>query len=107
MKQVVWIALLFCGVSIAPAEGDEIQSCRDMLHACQQWCYANRRGPEMFLCKRNCQTEFSSSLSSGAFRWQDGAVVPCEPVPGVVSRGGPKHLAANAGFNSPSLADLH
>lgn len=38
------------------------------------------------MCKSNCQSKFKSSRSSGVFRWQDGAEIPCEAVPGVVRR---------------------
>lgn len=103
MKQVVLIALLLSGISFTSAESDEIQACRDMLRACQRWCYANRSGPDMSVCKSNCQSKFTSSLSSGVFRWQDGAEVPCQAVPGVVWRENTLQTVALCNIELPAL----
>jgi hypothetical protein len=47
---------------------------------------ADRGGPERFVCKGNCQTEFNASLSSGVFHREDGLSVECLAVPPVVWR---------------------
>jgi len=82
---LVFVACSLLGGSSARAQ--EV-SCRDALRACQQWCYSQRGGPEMFLCKSNCQAEFVSSLGTGVFRREDGQSVQCQSVPNVVWRDG-------------------
>lgn len=89
-------ALIFTAIAAASigfqTVGSQAQgvSCREVYQACQRWCYATRGGPEMFLCKNNCQTEFNSSLNSGVFQREDGRAIECLAVPHVVQRSEPR-----------------
>mgnify|MGYP001819048119 FL=1 len=69
----------------APARAD-LPSCRAVFESCQRWCRDNRGGPERFVCKGNCQTEFNASLNSGVFHREDGRSVRCSAIPHVVWR---------------------
>ncbi|MGI9475216.1 MAG: hypothetical protein ACR2PI_00800 [Hyphomicrobiaceae bacterium] len=64
----------------------DLPSCRAVFEACQRWCRDNRGGPERFVCKGNCQTEFNASLNSGIFHREDGHSVRCSAIPHVVWR---------------------
>lgn len=86
MKPLVILALAISVLLPASLARAERPSCRALFEACQRWCRDNRGGPERFVCKGNCQTEFNASLNSGIFHREDGLSVPCLAVPHVVWR---------------------
>ncbi|MFY0613459.1 MAG: hypothetical protein JXQ99_18135 [Hyphomicrobiaceae bacterium] len=86
MKPVLILAFMLSMLLQSSAVGAELPSCRAVFEACQRWCQASRGGPERFLCKGNCQSEFNASLNSGIFHREDGLSVPCLAVPHVVWR---------------------
>ena len=77
MKPLVILALAISVLLPASLARAERPSCRALFEACQRWCRDNRGGPERFVCKGNCQTEFNASLNSGIFHREDGLSVPC------------------------------
>ena len=92
MVATKWLIVLLLSLSVllpTPLARAGAPSCRAVFDACQRWCQASRGGPERFVCKGNCQTEFNASLNSGIFQREDGLSIECLAVPHVVWQGRP------------------
>ena len=89
MKQLVLLALSLSMLLPASLAHAEQPSCRAVFEACQRWCRDSRGGPERFVCKSNCQTEFNAALNSGIFHREDGLSMRCTAIPHVVWRSRP------------------
>lgn len=85
MKRLIVLIVLLTGSPLSPARAEQ-PSCRAVLAACQQWCRDQRSGPERYVCKANCRSEFNAALSTGIFRREDGFAVRCSAIPHVVWR---------------------